>query len=115
VYDVTFIRDVFQVQPFSQQVAEMADWPAGVEVLAQRGVNGYRMKRHRVQCEGTACWRESAESHYPPTTEIVRRGTNASMSRDGFVPPAGDRHPPYSADRHMMVTQTADRLNILRR
>ncbi|MBN1770147.1 MAG: VanW family protein [Deltaproteobacteria bacterium] len=115
VYDVTFVRDVYQVTDFHEQVVEMPDWPAGVEVLSQRGVKGYRMKRHRILCEGTACWRESAESHYPPTTQIVRRGTNTSMSRDSFTPPKGDGHPPYSADRHMLVAQRGDELQILRR
>lgn len=115
VYDVTFIRDVYQVTDFPEQVIEMADWPAGVEVLSQRGVKGYRMRRHRILCEGTACWRESAESHYPPTTQIVRRGTNPALRRDTFVPPKGDAHPPYSADRHMMVTQRGGELQILRR
>lgn len=115
VYDVTFIRDVYQVTNFPEQVIEMPDWPAGVEVLSQRGVKGYRMKRHRILCEGTACWRESAESHYPPTTQIVRRGTNATLRRDTFEPPKGDSHPPYSADRHMMVTQRGGELQILRR
>jgi len=115
VYDVTFIRDVYQVIDFPEQVIEMPDWPAGVEVLSQRGIKGYRMRRHRILCEGTACWRESAESHYPPTTQILRRGTNPAVRRDTFVPPMGDAHPPYSADRHMMVTQRGGELQILRR
>jgi vancomycin resistance protein YoaR len=115
VYDVTFVRDVYQVTEFREQIVEMPDWPAGVEVLSQRGVKGYRMKRHRILCEGTACWRESAESHYPPTTQIIRRGTNASLPQDSFEPPKGDGHPPYSADRHMLVTQRGDELQILRR
>lgn len=115
VYDATFVRDVYQVTDFREQVVEMPDWPAGVEVLSQRGVKGYRMKRHRILCEGTACWRESAESHYPPTTQIVRRGTSTSIARDSFTPPKGDGHPPYSADRHMLVTQRGADLQILRR
>jgi hypothetical protein len=32
-----------------------------------------------------------------------------------FEPPKGDGHPPYSADRHMLVTQRGADLQILRR
>ena len=115
IYDVTFIRDVYQVFPNQEQVVEMPDWPRGAEVLSQRGINGYRMKRYRMLCEGTACWRESAESHYPPTTQIVRRGTNASIPLEGFELPRQDPHSPYSADRHMLVTQRGEEMQILRR
>ncbi len=115
VYDVTFIRDVYQVQPFQTQTIDVPEWPAGIEVVSQRGINGYRMRRHRILCERAACVRESAESHYPPTTHIVRRGTNPSLSMDGFPLPAGDTSQPYSADRHMMVVQSATETRILRK
>ncbi|MBI5488484.1 MAG: VanW family protein [Deltaproteobacteria bacterium] len=118
VYTVSFIRDAYQVFDFQEQVIEMPDWPAGAEVLSQRGVKGYRMKRHRVLCEGTACWRESSESHYPPTMQIIRRGTNPSIPLEGFELPRSDPHKPYSADRHLIATQngpTLDDMVILRR
>jgi hypothetical protein len=114
-YQTTFIRDVYQVFPFQEQVIEMPDWPQGAEVLSQRGINGYRMKRHRLLCEGTACWRESAESHYPPTQQIIRRGTNPAIPLEGFELPRADPHPLYSADRHMMIIELENELQVLRR
>jgi vancomycin resistance protein YoaR len=118
IYTVSFIRDAYQVFPFQEQIVEMPDWPVGAEVMSQRGINGYRMKRYRVLCEGTACWRESAESHYPPTQQIIRRGTNPSIPLEGFELPKGDQHKPYSADRHLIATQlgpTPDDMQIMRR
>jgi vancomycin resistance protein YoaR len=115
IYQTTFIRDVYQVFPFQEQVIEMPDWPLGAEVLSQRGIKGYRMKRHRLLCEGTACWRESSESHYPPTQQIIRRGTNPSIPLEGFELPRADPHPEYSADRHMEIIELENELQVLRR
>ena len=72
-----------------------------MRVVTQLGVDGYRVRRYRIQWEGSRAWREVTEDVYPPTPQIVEVGTNKSMSAKGFTPPLGDTHKPYQADKRI--------------
>ncbi len=95
---VHFVRRVTQKTPYEEQVVEMPDWPAGVEVVQQLGIDGFRVRRYRIVWEGTRAWREVTEDVYPPTPQITAIGTSKSIPAKGFVPPTGDTHSPYQAD-----------------
>ena len=86
---------------FKEKIVEHEDWPAGVRVVTQLGVDGYRVRRYRVQWQGSQAWREVTEDVYPATPQVVELGTNKAMSAQDFDPPAGDTHKPYQADKRI--------------
>jgi vancomycin resistance protein YoaR len=98
---VHFVRRITQRTPYKEKIVEKSDWPAGVRVVTQLGVDGYRVRRYRIQWEGSRAWREVTEDVYPPTPQIVEVGTNKSMSSKDFTPPGGDTHKPYQADKRI--------------
>jgi vancomycin resistance protein YoaR len=95
---VHFVRRITQRIPYEEKIEQVEDWPAGVRVVTQLGIDGFRVRRYRVQWEGPAAWREVTEDVYPATPQIVKVGTNKSMSQSGFDVPPGDTHTPYQAD-----------------
>jgi vancomycin resistance protein YoaR len=98
---IHFVRRITQRTPFSEQVVEHADWPSGVRVITQLGIDGFRVRRYRIQWEGSRAWREVTEDVYPPTPQVVEVGTNKAMSAKDFKPPPGDAHTPYQADKRI--------------
>ncbi len=98
---VHFVRRITQRTPYKEQIVEKPDWPAGVRVVTQLGVDGYRVRRYRIQWEGSRAWREVTEDVYPPTPQIIEVGTSKSLSAKDFTPPPGDTHSPYQADKRI--------------
>ena len=97
---VHFVRKITQVIPHTEKVVEEPQWPKGVSVVTQLGIDGYRVRRYRVIWEGSHVVREMTESYYPPTTMVTHVGTNPSMSAKDFAPPLpADDHTPYAADK----------------
>jgi len=100
----TFIRHIDEVQPFPERVIDDGDLPAGVWVLTQRGIPGYRIRRFRLTERGRQAVVERSRDVYPATTQIWRRGTRP-VPREAVPIPANDDHPEYVADVYLRVTQ----------
>ncbi|MFO0695487.1 MAG: VanW family protein [Polyangiales bacterium] len=103
---VSFVRRIDQITPFDERVDEDPSLPAGVRVLVQRGMPGFRITRFRIvrDTRTNQAVRERYRDTYPPTLQIWRVGTGGPVPRD-FVPPEGDRHPEYRADAYVILTQ----------
>ncbi len=103
---VSFVRRIDSVIPFDERVIESSNLPAGVRVLTQRGVPGFRLTTWRViRNEETRQARRQHESlQYPPTQQIWRLGTGEPAAED-YTPPAGDTHGEYRADEYFTSTQ----------
>jgi len=98
---VHFVRYITQRTPYDEKIVENPDWPVGVRVVTQLGIDGYRARRYRIQWEGSRAWREVTEDVYPPTTQIVEVGTGKGVPLKGFQIPEGDTHDPYQADKRI--------------
>lgn len=78
VYDqVAFERQVKEVLPHSTIVRSDSELRTGAEAVSQRGMRGFKVVRTRKLMRGdqvvdTQSW----DLFYPPTSHIVRRGTN---------------------------------------
>jgi vancomycin resistance protein YoaR len=102
---VTFTRRIDATVPFPTREESDPELPAGVRVLAQRGVPGFRITWFRTLRDPATnqAVRERSEDEYPPTTEIIRVGTGAAPP-PGYVAPPGDAHLPYTADAYLVAT-----------
>ncbi|MFH1436147.1 MAG: VanW family protein [Pseudomonadota bacterium] len=99
---VHFVRRITQKTPFKENVIEEPDWPKGVSVVTQLGIDGYRVRRYRLIWEDNYLERELTETVYPSTVKTVHVGTNPSLPAKGFEPPLGpDSHTPYEADERI--------------
>ncbi len=78
VYDeVAFERQVKEVLPHSTIVRSDAKLHTGAETVSQRGMRGFKVVRSRkLYRAGELVDTQSWDLYYPPTTHIVRRGTN---------------------------------------
>jgi vancomycin resistance protein YoaR len=114
----TFVRRIEEVLPFRERLEDDPTLPAGVRVLRQRGVPGFRITRFRVvrDVEHNQARRTRLEDEYPPTDAIWRVGTGAPPPPE-YEPPPGDDHPEYTADGYLAVTFGAgiQGLDIVRR
>ncbi|MEM6996508.1 MAG: VanW family protein [Myxococcota bacterium] len=76
-YQVTFERELIERQPFNTVWRDDPRLQTGVERVAQRGRRGFKLSRKRLRSAGGQVVDEQAwELRYPPTTEIIRRGTS---------------------------------------
>jgi vancomycin resistance protein YoaR len=76
-YQVAFERELVEVLPHQSVWRHDATLRSGVEAVAQRGMRGFKVKRIRKLYQGGEVVKtEDWELRYPPTTEILRRGTN---------------------------------------
>lgn len=106
---VSFVRRIESFTPFEERTVETSDLPAGVKVLGQRGVAGFKVSRWRIRrdMKRNQAVREAFEQdEYPPTDQIWRVGTGEPASED-YTAPEGDTHPEYTADDYLVVTQGA--------
>jgi hypothetical protein len=103
---VTLIRKIDAAIPYEEVEREDPNLPDGVRVLSQRGVAGFKVHRYRIVRDGEHAIRERWNDLYPPTTQIVKRGTG-SMPADS-VKLSHDEHPEYLADELLVVTQGID-------
>ncbi|MEM7154844.1 MAG: VanW family protein [Myxococcota bacterium] len=84
-YQVAFERELTERKPYSTVWRDDDRLREGTETVAQRGMRGYTLKRIRKLYQGGEVVKtEDWDLHYPPTTEILRRGTNPA----GDVPEA---------------------------
>ncbi len=78
-YQVAFERMLEEKLPYSSVWRDDDRLRSGTQTLAQRGRRGFKLERRRKFLQsGEVVKTESWDLHYPPTTEIVRRGTNPS-------------------------------------
>lgn len=103
---VSYIRKVDGFTPFREIERQDPRLPKGVQVLAQRGVPGFRLRRYRLVQDGAFSERERWNDYYPPTAQIIRVGTG-DMPKDSVRIP-NERHPEYVADAYLMMTQGPD-------
>lgn len=115
---VSFTRRIDGFEAFGTRDVADPSLPAGVRVLRQRGVPGFRITRFRTIRDVTTgqARRQRLSDSYPPTEEIWRVGSGAPAPA-GFVAPTGDEHPEYTADEYMTATTTpgTNSLDIVRR
>ena len=78
VYDeVAFERQVKEVLPHSTIVRDDSRLRSGAEAVSQRGMRGFKVVRTRkLYKDGALVDTQAWDLFYPPTTHIVRRGTN---------------------------------------
>ena len=99
---VHLVRRITQKTPHKEKIIEEPDWPKGVTVVTQLGIDGYRVRRYRLMWEGNHMEREFTETVYPSTPKVVHVGTNPSIPAKDFEPPlAPDSHSPYQADERI--------------
>src|SRR5688500_9695739 len=103
---VTSVRRIDEALPFQERTEEDPSLPAGMRVLAQRGIPGFRVKRWRVirSMATNQAFRQALGGFYPPTTQIWRQGTGGTPPA-GYLPPPGDTHPEYNADEYLSITE----------
>ncbi len=115
---VTFARRIDETLPFGVREERDVTLPAGVRVLRQRGVPGFRITRYRTvrDLALNQALRERDESSYPPTDEIWRVG-GGGPAPAGYVAEAGDTHPEYLADTYLSASEgptTREALDVVR-
>lgn len=78
-YQVVFERTLEEVLPYDTVWRDDDRLALGTEAVAQQGMRGFRLVRTRQFLQGGETVKEeSSKLYYPPTTEILRRGTNPS-------------------------------------
>ncbi|MCY1068606.1 VanW family protein [Nannocystis sp. RBIL2] len=103
VYDeVAFERRVQEVLPFNTIVRNDSNLASGTETVSQRGMRGFKVVRTRKLFQaGQVAKTESWDLFYPPTTEILRRGTNPRGER----PEAKKLQPLRDPARELRIVQ----------
>ncbi|MEZ4383168.1 MAG: VanW family protein [Nannocystaceae bacterium] len=94
-YDrVAFERELEEVLPYTTVVRDDARLRTGSTKIAQQGKRGFKVTRRRILYKGDdVVGEEDWELTYPPTTEIIRRGTNPAGELPDDKPPAKLRDP----------------------
>ncbi len=106
---VTFTRKIMHIDRFEERDQPDPNLPAGVRVLTQRGIPGFRVRRYRIVREGDQAVRERWEDAYPPTVQIWHVGVGGGTGRT----PNQDDHPEYTADQYMATTQSPGETRML--
>jgi len=76
-YQVAFERELVEAIPYGTIWRNDGLLRSGAKVVSQRGMRGFKVKRTRkIYQAGDLVREESRELSYPPTSEIVRQGTN---------------------------------------
>lgn len=89
-FQVAFERELQEVLPYETIWRNDGRLRAGTEDVVQRGRRGFKLERRRNLYEaGELVKTEKTELRYPPTTRILRRGTNPA----GEVPENKKRVP----------------------
>lgn len=95
-YQVTFDRELVETTPYNTVWRDDGTLRAGTQTVAQRGRRGFKIKRRRIlSAGGKQVSEESWDLRYPPTTEIMRRGTNPNgeVPEKESLPPLRDPAP----------------------
>ncbi|MEO0324995.1 MAG: VanW family protein [Myxococcota bacterium] len=104
---VTFVRRIDDFTAYEERELEDPELPAGVRVLRQRGVPGFRVTRWRVRRDperNQARRQRMPVDTYPPTPQVWRVGTGSEAPED-YQAPEGDGHPEYTADEYTELSQ----------
>ncbi len=101
-YQVAFERKLEEVLPFSTVVRDDSKLRTGSTKVAQRGKRGFKVKRIRKLYQaGKLVKTEDWDLTYPPTREIINRGSNPS----GKVPEAQNLQPLRDPAGEMRIVQ----------
>jgi vancomycin resistance protein YoaR len=93
-YQVAFERTLQEVKPYSTIWRDDPRLRSGHQAVAQHGKRGFELLRTRKIMQGGEVVREESwELQYPPTTEILRRGTNPAGEVPEKVDPPPVRDP----------------------
>ncbi|MCB9702464.1 MAG: VanW family protein [Myxococcales bacterium] len=104
-YKVAFEREITEVLPYTSVVRDDGHLRSGATAVAQQGKRGFKVIRRRklYAAEGPTNGEaavplktEEWELYYPPTTEIVRRGSNPAGELPEGAPPPKLRDPAHS-------------------
>jgi vancomycin resistance protein YoaR len=106
--EVSFVRRIDKFTPYTEVTRDDASLPAGVKLLAQRGVPGFEVTSFRLIREpgSERLVRERRHDLYPPTTQIWRLG-RGPRAPAGYLPPAGDSHGEYRADEYLILSTSS--------
>ncbi len=101
-YRVVFERKLLETIPFDSRTRDDASLRLGAQAVAQRGMRGFRIERTRRIFRGDEVVREETRTLvYPPTTEILRRGTNPA----GVLPKPRSLPPLKEPTRDLRIEQ----------
>jgi hypothetical protein len=92
-YQVAFERTLSETMPYETVYRSDPKLREGAEVVAQRGMRGFKLERVRKFYRGAAVEREDSwELKYPATREIIRVGTdpNGEQPTGASLPPLRD-------------------------
>lgn len=93
-YKVAFERELKEVLPFKTVVRDDPRLRVGASEVAQQGKRGFKVVRRRKLIADEAVVRtEEWELNYPPTTQIVRRGSSPNGAPAAAPPPPPLRDP----------------------
>lgn len=95
-YQVAFERELKERLPYETVWRHDDRLREGTQAVAQRGKRGFKLERTRKLYEGGEVVKEETwELFYPPTTEILRRGTNPAgeVPETKKAPPLRDPAP----------------------
>jgi len=99
---VAFERQVKEVLPHSTIVRDDSRLHTGAETVSQRGMRGFKVVRTRKLFKaGDVVDTQSWDLFYPPTTHIVRRGSNPR----GEWPEAKPTSPLRDPARELRIVQ----------
>lgn len=96
-YQVAFERTLKEAKPYETVVRDDPKLRQGADLLVQRGMRGFVLERVRKLYQGgEVVTTEVAELEYPPTREIIRRGTNPAGEQPERKPMPALRDPAAS-------------------
>lgn len=101
-WQVAFERELIESIPYGTIWRNDDSLRAGARVVSQRGMRGFKVKRTRkIYQAGELVREEPRELKYPPTSEIVRVGTNPT----GAVPEDKPHAPLRDPAPHLRIVQ----------
>jgi len=101
-WQIAFERDLVEVVPHRTITRDDDRLRVGARVVSQRGMRGFKVTRTRKVYQAGELLREEPETlSYPPTSEIVRHGTNPS----GAEPESKVLAPLRDPSAHLRIVQ----------
>jgi vancomycin resistance protein YoaR len=101
-YQVAFEREINEFLPYRTVYRDDPRLKTGTTAIAQRGMRGFKVKRTRKLYQGgNVVQTDDWDLQYPPTTEIIRRGT----SPEGEVPEPKTLPPLRDPAKHLRIVQ----------
>ncbi len=105
-FTVTLLRRVLSQKPFPVRIIDEPNLLSGKEVITQNGIPGYTVRRYQIIEADKVGYRFQTIDKYPPTAQLVRRGTASSAATiDSSKAPKPDTHKPYHASTYLRMVQ----------